>query len=384
MAFTFGIVSLSSITGADPISGSESDDTSTVGTTVGDVMSFSSAADVAAQTADGDYPDDGGATLIAPVTINGVTYPAGSEVEADWEVITQDPDTGLYYRITGLYIENDPVGVAISRAWDASTGQYVAGDAGVYQPGTALTQIDGDDLDDTPNQANFTTDSNYADYGGQDGIGNDAHLTDSNGVVMCFTRGTRIATPRGEIAVEALRVGDLVSTLDSGDQPLRYIGRRTVTPEELRDTPQLAPVRVRAGVLGHGLPRRDLVLSPQHRLLLRSKIAQRMYGSPEVLVAARQLRHLGGVAQIAPEGVEYFHLLFDRHEIVLAEGAPAESLYLGDRALNGLPQALRDEVLALFPELRAFGPRASRPLIDGPRAKRLVLRHRRNRRTILT
>ncbi|MCA1286860.1 Hint domain-containing protein [Salipiger bermudensis] len=383
MAFTFGIVSLSSITGADPVSGSQSDDTSTVGTTIGDVMSFSSAGDVSAQTADGDYPDDGGAALIEPLTINGTTFAAGSTVEADWEVITVDPDTGYYYRITGLYIEDDPVGVAISRAWDASTGQYVAGAAGVYQPGTELTQIDGDDLDGTPNQANFTTDSNYTDYGSQDGIGNDAQLTDSNGVVMCFAHGTRIATPRGEVAVEDLRPGDLVRTLDSGDQTLRFVGRRVLSARDLRDMPRLCPMRIRAGALGQGLPRRDLVVSPQHRLLLRSRIAERMCGTHEVLVAARQLRHLKGITQIGPEGVAYHHLLFDRHEIVLAEGAPTESLYLGDRAFGGLPEALRDEVLTLFPELAMLGPRASRPLLEGPRAKRLVLRHRRNRRALL-
>ena len=131
------------------------------------------------------------------------------------------------------------------------------------------------------------------------------------------------------------------------------------------------------------LPRRDLVVSPQHRLLLRSRIAERMCGTPEVLVAARQLRHLKGITQIGPEGVAYYHLLFDRHEIVLAEGAPTESLYLGDRAFGGLPEALRDEVLTLFPELAMLGPRASRPLLEGPRAKRLVLRHRRNRRAPL-
>ncbi|WP_370048846.1 Hint domain-containing protein [Salipiger sp.] len=383
MAFTFGIVSLSSITGADPVSGSQSDDTSTVGTTIGDVMSFSSAGDVAAQTADGDYPDDGGAELIEPLTINGTTYAAGSTVEADWEVITVDPDTGYYYRITGLYIEDDPVGVAISRAWDASTGQYVAGDAGVYQPGTEITQIDGDDLDGTPNQANFTTDSNYTDYGSQDGIGNDAQLTDSNGVVMCFARGTRIATPRGEVAVEDLREGDLVCTLDSGDQPLRFIGRRVLGADDLAHAPQLNPMRIRAGALGQGLPLRDLVVSPQHRLLLRSRIAERMCGTSEVLVAARQLRHLKGIAQVAVEQVAYYHLLFDRHEIVLAEGAPAESLYLGDRSLSGLPEALRAELHALCPDLARLRPTASRPLIEGPRAKRLVLRHRRNRRALL-
>ncbi|MBE9636581.1 Hint domain-containing protein [Salipiger mangrovisoli] len=383
MAFVFGIIELSSITGTDPLSGSISDDTATVGSTVGDVLSFSSAADVQAQTADGDYPDDDGALLTAAVTLNGVTYPSGAVIEADWEIITVDPDTGHYFRITGLYIGNSPVGVAISRAWDAGTGNYIGGAAGVYQPGTDLVHIDGDDLDGTPNIGNFATDTGYATYGSQHGIGNDAHLTDSNGVMLCFAAGTLIETVRGAAPVETLDIGDLVITVDSGPQPLRYLGRHILSGEDLAARPRLRPVRIRAGALGRGLPSSDLLVSPQHRILLRSRIAERMFGSPEVLVAAHHLRRQRGVTSMHPDGVDYFHLLLDRHELVLANGTPAESLLLAARTLQGLPVGPCPDIGGLASGRERDARASVRPLVIGARVRSLLRRHRRNRQELI-
>ena len=376
MAFSFRIVQLADITGTDPISGSTSDDTHTVGSTVGDLLSFSSSGDVVAQTADGDFPDDGGANLVAPVTINGVTWPAGSEIEADWEIITVDAATGLYYRITGLYIENAPVGVVVSRAWDASVGDYVDGQGGLYQPGTVLTQIDGDDLDGTPNASQFATDSAYSAYGAQEGIGNDAVLNSSNGVMLCFSGETRIAVPAGPRPAWALRPGMLVETLDHGAQPLRWVGRTVPGAGERAQERSTWPMRIRAGALGAGLPDEDLFVSAQHRMLLRSAIVQRMCGCPEVLIAARQLRHLPGIAPVPPASLAYVHLLLERHEILIANGAPAESLFPGDRALLALPS----QVVPLLPSPAV----PARPFVEGARARRLVLRHRRNRRPLLS
>lgn len=100
--------------------------------------------------------------------------------------------------------------------------------------------------------------------------------------MVCFAAGTRILPPRGEIPVQWLEVGDLVCTADNGDQPIRWISTR-----EVDATGPLAPLRIRRGALGKNLPHRDLLVSPQHRLLNRSKVADRMFGSPEVLIAAQ-------------------------------------------------------------------------------------------------
>ncbi|RNI19732.1 hemolysin-type calcium-binding region [Paracoccus pantotrophus] len=349
-------------------------------------MSFSTYASTSAEVADGDYPNDVGTKIISPLTVNGVTYPAGSKIEADWEVITVDPVTGYYYRITGLYLNEDPIGVSISRAWDATIGQYIEGSEGVYKPGTVLTQIDGDDLDNTPNIRNFATDTNYATYGKATGIGNDAVLNDANGTVVCFTAGTRIETPRGEVPIEDLRVGDLVVTRDHGPQPIRWIGSKKLRTEDLAGLPKLRPIRIAAGALGAGTPAKALLVSPQHRVLVRSRIAQKMFGTAEVLVAAKQLVLLDGI-DIAEDvrEIEYFHILFDRHEVVISNGAETESLYTGPQALKSVGKAALEEIFAIFPELADpdHVPEAARYLASGRQARKMGLRHVKNGRTLV-
>ena len=108
-----------------------------------------------------------------------------------------------------------------------------------------------------------------------------------NTVVPCFTSGTQIETPNGPRAVETLSVGDEVLTLDHGPQHIRWIGTRHLSRDDLIAKHKLLPVRIKAGALGNGLPHRDLLVSPQHRMLVRSAIAVRMFDAKEVLVPAR-------------------------------------------------------------------------------------------------
>ncbi|MDP3340206.1 Hint domain-containing protein [Frigidibacter sp.] len=201
--------------------------------------------------------------------------------------------------------------------------------------------------------------------------------------VPCFTSGTGILTPRGEVAVEALQQGDLVMTLDNGFKPIRWIGSRRLNADELRANPNLCPIRITAGALGDGLPVRDLVVSPQHRVLIRSAIAERMFGNREVLVAAKHLLALPGIsADAAVEGVEYCHFLFDQHEVVFAQGARTESLFAGPEALKSLSPEAREEILAIFPELTELDhgrlPKPARPLVQGTQGRRLATRHAEN------
>ena len=220
-------------------------------------------------------------------------------------------------------------------------------------------------------------------------ISNGSGTTDTAFVtvdVTCFARGTRIETPRGAVAVEDLRPGDLVLTRDRGAQPLRWVGSSRVDGGTLASTPRLRPIRIRAGALGQHAPAQDLLVSPQHRILVRSKIAQRMFGAAEVLVAAKQLVLLDGidVAEDLAE-VEYFHLLFDRHEVVISNGAETESLYTGPQALRSVGPAARQEILDLFPQLldEAFVVEAARPLSSGRMGRKLAMRQAQQGRALL-
>ena len=201
--------------------------------------------------------------------------------------------------------------------------------------------------------------------------------------IPCFCRGTLIATSRGEVPVEQLEVADMVVTRDHGLRPLRWIGKRSLDAVDLAAAPRLRPIRIAAGALGHGLPSQDLLVSPQHRILVRSEIAQRMFGCAEVLVAAKQLLQIDGFEQVDMPEVEYFHLLFDEHEIVRSNGAETESLYTGPQALRAVGAAARDEILTLFPQLRETPCAAARPLIPGARARKLAQRHAQNGKDLI-
>lgn len=172
----------------------------------------------------------------------------------------------------------------------------------------------------------------------------------------CFLRGTRIGTPDGPRPVQALQAGDLVMTADHGAQPIRWIGSARVAAEG-----DLAPVRIGAGQMGND---RDLLVSPNHRLLVSGGQAELLFGEEEVLVAAQHLVDGEGVTREPMPQAEYFHILLDRHEILSAEGAPAESLYLGTEALRGLSPEARAEIATVFPTA-PWRRALSRPALTG-------------------
>lgn len=199
---------------------------------------------------------------------------------------------------------------------------------------------------------------------------------------ICFTKGTRISGPQGDIAVEDLRVGDPVLTMDDGVQPIRWIGVRHLGKDGLTANPKLLPVRIRAGAFGDGLPERDLLVSRQHRMLVRSPIVRRMFDCSEVLIPAIKLVAVDGI-DIASDvqAVSYYHILFEDHQVIWSNGTPSESLFTGPEALKMLPPDMRQEIETLFPELCApdFIPPAARPIpTRGPQMKQLALRHQLN------
>ena len=182
---------------------------------------------------------------------------------------------------------------------------------------------------------------------------------------VCFAAGTRIATARGEVAVEALHPGDLVQTLDEGLQPILWVGRRRTAFGHGAHRHQ--PIVIRAGAMGHGLPRTDLRLSPQHRLLVEGPGARRFERG--ALAKAKALCALPGVEQdTACTSVLYVQILLPRHALVLANGLPAETFLPRSFGLASLEEDARAEVLDLVPGLaedpdHAYGPPV-RPILS--------------------
>lgn len=205
--------------------------------------------------------------------------------------------------------------------------------------------------------------------------------------IPCFTAGTTIRTPKGPCAVETLCPGDRVVTADHGTQVVRWIGKRSLSAAELVAAEHLRPVCIAAGALGPGQPERDLRVSPQHRMLVRSRIAQRMFEADEVLVAACHLIGLPGITRddsLRP--VTYVHLMFDRHEVIFAEGAPSESLYPGPMAMRALGATAAREILDLFPDLAILDSQRLMParvLVPGRRGRQMAERHLRNHAALL-
>ncbi len=209
--------------------------------------------------------------------------------------------------------------------------------------------------------------------------------------IPCFAGGTLIDTPKGPVAVEALGPGDEVLAAPEGPGGLpravrvARVFRREVDEGWLAAEPKLRPVRIAAGALGKGLPRRDLRVSRQHRMLVSSTIAQRMLGCDEVLLPAVRLLGLPGIAvEDGLSPVVYHHILLERHEVIFAEGAPTESLHIGAEALRLLGVEAMLEIARLFPELLGDGPgQTARPVPGGRQQRRLVARHLRTGRPVL-
>jgi len=161
-----------------------------------------------------------------------------------------------------------------------------------------------------------------------------------------------VSTPTGLILVQDLRVGDRVMTRDHGLQELRWIGRKEMSHAALSADARFRPIRISKGALGDGMPMQDMLVSPNHRMLIAGPQLTVNFGEEEVLVAAKHLVGLPGVTMSGPRDICYLHLLCDRHEVLLVDGTWTESFQPGDVALNGLASDQAGEVLALFPELK--------------------------------
>lgn len=281
------------------------------------------------------------------VTIGGVTYAAGTMFSDEYEITMVD-SLGNSYRLVAISVREyvDPwtySDAIIGFAWEGPEPE----------PGTTLTYVSGSWLDSTS-------------------------------MVPCFTLGTLIGTPDGRRPVETLRMGDKVLSPDGTVHRLIWTRRRRIDAPSLANRPALRPVRIRKGALGAGLPDADLLVSPQHRMLVRSFVAERVIGTREVLVAAKHLVGMPGI-ELAEDQTEvsYVHLLCSKHVILTANGAATESLYPGAQTLRALSHTARSTILTLLPGLaEGTVPAPARPFASGRIGRKLVARHVKNHKAL--
>ena len=164
--------------------------------------------------------------------------------------------------------------------------------------------------------------------------------------IICFVPGTMIATPSGLRPIEELSVGDAVVTQDNGIQNIGWVGKSTV-----QATDKFAPIRFAQSMWPGSLG--DLTVSPQHRMLIKGYRAELLFGQSEVLVPALHLIDGVDVTREACEQVTYVHIMFEQHEIIYANGIPAESFHPGAFGVDALAPQARDELFAIFPDLRS-------------------------------
>jgi len=163
-------------------------------------------------------------------------------------------------------------------------------------------------------------------------------------LAICFAPGTQILTTKGYLPVQHLREGDRVETLDDGPQPLAWIGA-----QDMRGIMAFAPVRVGKGILGNSRP---LLLSQQHRVLIRPGQGIILSQREETLVPVKSLIGQRGVTLAPRARIRYYHLLFDRHQVIWANGALTESLLPGPMAIRALSTEDRTRLFRTFPDLQ--------------------------------
>lgn len=170
--------------------------------------------------------------------------------------------------------------------------------------------------------------------------------------MICFTPGTRIRTDVGDIAIEDIREGDRVQTRDDGMQEVLWIGQKHLTGARLYAMPELRPIRLRRGALGVDRPDEDLLVSPNHRMLVTGARAQALFNTDEVFVRARDL--LDDVRVVRDHSlreVTYVHLLLARHQVVIANGLATESFHPAGTALDTVDPEERARLMSMIPDL---------------------------------
>ncbi len=303
--------------------------------------------------------------------------PAGTSVSFTKYVLTDQNDDGD----VDEFDDDAVTGLDVTASWPGDTVTInVPGTGNVTYSGTTLYLSDGGII--------FTPTDGQVLEGGE--FVSSTYVTVQGPLLLselgppCFLPGTLISTPNGQRPIEQLCPGDLIDTIDRGPVPLMLLRRRLVSLDHLVSHPRHAPIRIPAGSIGANLPCKLLRVSPQHRLLLSSKAVSRMYGFAEVLSPAAQLDGYCGVKrENISETIEYIHLLFDHHAIILANGLPTESLYLGTNVLKELNRAEYFEFKSNLGSNMIGKMEPARPFVSGKKLKQLLNRHVKNKKPLL-
>ncbi|WP_052245442.1 Hint domain-containing protein [Halocynthiibacter namhaensis] len=296
---------------------------------------------------------------------SGVTEPVLALVTFDtavtgvtFEIYDVDAGSGWDDRVTVIALDADGNQVPIT--FTNTTVHHIVTGNTVEADGNASPGVEGSGASDTVRvtiPGSVVCIQVIHDNGGDYHRGGVVHVGpidfDAVAAAPCFTPGTMILTPTGERAVEDLCVGDLVVTRDNGVQKICWVGGKPLDWKTLGNNPHLRPVMIRAGSLGAGMPDRDLLLSPNHRLLVSNEVTSLYFDEHEILAAAKHLVNRKSVHKQDVMSVTYIHFMFENHEIVLANGCWTESFQPGDYSLKGVGNMQRREIYEIFPELKS-------------------------------
>lgn len=291
---------------------------------------------------------------LTPSQLNGLTFPTSS--------VSQGPSNGSpgtqYFYTTNTLTTGSAISVSFSAPNDATNAITMTYNGGKLAGQAFVLKLVANDAGDfllqgsaPPYGSPFGNGSTFVVNSGSDPTGSGrsvAALSPSNNYVACFVRGTRILTPAGQVLVETLAIGDLVTTIDGSVLPVKWIGRRSYDGKFIALNVRILPVLVQAGALSDGIPQRDLQLSPKHALLIDGLLMP-----SEALVNGVSIRQLDSV-----DTVHYFHVELQEHAVLLAEGAPAES-FIENQSRSAFQNAAEFE--ALYPhDLATVTPCAER------------------------
>ena len=250
----------------------------------------------------------------------------GSPVILDAALDVTDPDSGgtlsgATISIGTGYVNGDDTLSFTTQNGIAglfSSGELtLSGVASIFDYETALESI-------TFDTTSTTTGSRTIDWAVSDGVLNSAVATSTVDVAPCYCPGTLIRTPRGQKKVEKLKIGDKVTTASGEARPIKWIGRRSYSGRFVMGRKDVLPVCIKAGALEDKVPKRDLWISPNHAMYFKDKHLD------GVLIEATDLVNGVSIVQAeSAESIEYYHVELDTHDVLIAEGALAES-YIDD------------------------------------------------------
>lgn len=329
-----------SVSGGQQLSGITQGDGSHL---LGETITLNSNAFEAIEIRDNDFnfaDNDNSQRLDGAQTFDGVNFANNLRVEAEFQLTVEDPDGNQF--ILQAFNINEPGVVSFSTI----EGLAFVGDVGGFPPiGVPLTVT------------NATEGPSVA----------FASLASP----PCFTAGTLVATTEGLVEVQDLQPGHVVQTLDNGLQPLIWTGQAHVPNAVLCNDSRFLPVLVKKDAFGPGQPERDMRLSQQHRVLVRGWQVELFYGQFEVLVPVAKLINGTTITMDRQaQQVTYVHLLFERHELIWADGLLSESFLPSVENVSPTQQ----EILRLFPDLSApeEKPKTARTCVQDKRTALLL------------